>query len=222
MAMSDTRWSVIHAAQRGDRAALERLCAKYRPAVVSYLSRRGLGADAEDVAQQTLVSLVDVLPKAHASAGSFRALVFAVARHERLSFLEHASAVKRGGRAVRVPLEASELAAAEPDEDFDREWLGALIRTCLERLEREQPTLYQALASTVLIERPQKDAAQAAGISPAAMRKRVWRARKQIGAILREQVEAYGVGREDVREELRYLSQLLGPLRVDEDEEAEG
>lgn len=215
MAMSDTRWSVVHAAQRGDRAALEQLCAKYRPAVLAYLSRRGLGPDAEDVAQQTLVSLVDVIPKAHASAGSFRALVFAVARHERLSFLDRANAVKRGGRARRVALEPSELAAAEPDEEFDREWLGALLRTCLERLERDQPTLYRALADTVLVERPQKEAAEAAGITPAAMRKRVWRARKQIGAILREQVEAYGVGREDVREEVRYLSQLLGPLRVD-------
>lgn len=216
--LSNTRWSVVHAAQRGDTVALERLCEKYRPPLVAYLRRCDLGDDAEDVAQEVLLALVDTLPKVHATAGRFRSLVFALARNKHLGFRERQGAAKRGGAHTRARIDLEALSAGgEPDDLFDREWLGALLHTCLERLKAEQPTLYEALAATVLAERAQSEVAEELGVTAATMRKRVWRGRKQVGAYLRELVEAYGSSRDDVTEELRYLGTLLGPLSPDAD-----
>jgi len=211
--VSTTRWSVIRAAQRGDSDALECLCSKYRPAVVAYLRRCDLGEEAEDVAQEVLMALVQTLSKAHATAGRFRALVFAVARHKHLSFRERRGAAKRGGDHAIAALDPDTLAAqGEPDDLFDREWLASLLKTCLERLRTEQPTLYAALKGTVLSERPQAQVAREEGVSAATIRKRVWRGRKQIGSYLRELVEIYALSRDDLTQELRYLTKLLGPL----------
>ena len=208
-----TRWSVIHAAQRGDDAALERLCARYRPAILAYLRRQGLSEDAEDVAQEALLALVDTLPKVDSSAGRFRSLVFAVARHKFLSFRTREGAAKRGGGQHRAAVDADTLAAqGEPDDAFDREWLASLLESCLSRLKTEQGTLFAALESTVLAGKPQVEVARAEGVDPATIRKRVWRARKLIGTYLREQVEVYALSRDDLTLELRYLVTLLGPL----------
>lgn len=210
--VSNTRWSVVRAAQEGDVQSLELLCAKYRPAVLAYLRRCDLGEEAEDVAQEALMALAQTLPKAHASAGRFRSLVFALARHKMLDFLERRSAQKRGGAATRAAVELDSLAASEPDDAFDHAWLAALVKTCLERLQQEHPLWYAALASTVLAERPQAEVAKEEGVTPATMRKRVWRGRKQIGAYLREAVDTYALSERDAAEEIRYLATLLGPL----------
>lgn len=211
--LSKTRWSVVHAAQRGDSEALEALLGKYRQAIVDYLRRCNLGPDAEDVAQEVLLTLVDLLPKVHATAGRFRSLVFAVSHRQHLAFRKRRGALRRGAHVEHVPLEAAAIAVeTEPDDLFDREWLASLLRACLERLNAEQPTLYAALQASVLAGRSQAEAARAEGVTAATMRKRVWRARKQVGAYLRELVEAYALSRDDVREELAYLSKLLGSL----------
>ncbi len=211
--VSSTRWSIVLAAQNGDTDALEDLCAKYRPVVVSYLRRCGVGEDAEDLAQESLLALVETLAKAHASAGRFRSLVYAVARHKHLDFRKHEGAKKRGGERSRSAIPLEELAVhGEGDDLFDREWLAALVKRCLTRLRDEHPTLYAALAATVLADRSQAEAARVEGVTAATIRKRVWRGRHQVGAYLRELVEAYGLSRDDIQGELRYLTSLLGPL----------
>src|SRR5262249_20128385 len=52
--LSDTRWTLVVAAQTNDIKTIKTLCKKYRPAVVAYLERRGLKSDAKNMAQKTL------------------------------------------------------------------------------------------------------------------------------------------------------------------------
>jgi len=63
--LSATRWTIVQAAQSGDEEAIRTLCEKYRPALVSYMRRRGLGEEAEDVTQEALFGLVQsaLIPK---------------------------------------------------------------------------------------------------------------------------------------------------------------
>ena len=160
MALSSTRWSILHAAQAGDGEAIASLCVKYRSAVVAYLKRRGAGEDAEDLAQEVLVGLVDYLPKAHAQAGRFRSLVFAVARNVFNHELERRGALKRGGGEAPISHpDLDQIARDEPDESFDREWLANLIGRCLERLRAEHTNYFQALQAFLIEGKPQAEVA---------------------------------------------------------------
>lgn len=213
MALSSTRWSILHAAQAGDGEAIGSLCTKYRPAVVAYLKRRGAGEDAEDLAQEVLVGLVDYLPKAHAQAGRFRSLVFAVARNVLSHELERRGAQKRGGG--ETPLshpDLDQIAREEPDEGFDREWLANLVRRCLERLRAEHANYFQALQASLLEGQPQAEVAQALGIPTNSVKKHVYRGKQKVGAYLREEVYAYSLSTREAEAELSYLTRLLGPL----------
>ena len=98
-----TRWTEIRAAQDGDTAALESFTRKYRPPVVAYLSRRGFGSEAEDLAQEVFLRFFsgDLLSRAEPSKGRFRNLILAVTRHVIGHHLEKRNAKKRGGGAVR-------------------------------------------------------------------------------------------------------------------------
>ncbi len=214
--ISSTRWSIVRAAKSGDATSLARLCEKYRPAMLAFLRRRGLGPDAEDVAQEALLALVQALPKVEPSAGRFRGLVFAVARNKLRTHVTRRAAAKRGGGDVQMGVDLEAVVSPEiPESDFDLEWIAALLKRCLTRLEEDQPQQYAALRDTLLAGRGQADAARDEGLSPATMRKRVQRGRAQIAAYLREEVKAYGRERADVREELDHLATLLGPLALE-------
>lgn len=208
--LSATRWTVVQAAQAGDEAALRALWDKYRPAVLAWLERRGLGAEAEDVAQEALLGLLrSALARAHAGAGRFRALVFAVARHQLLKHQEKAMALKRGGGRVQVVADL-EVAVEEPDEGFDREWLAALVRGGLERLAHEHPDLFEALRRFALEGQPQAEIAAALGTTSGAIKKRVFRAKRELAGYLREEVWRYSCSPREYEAELGLLSKLLG------------
>jgi RNA polymerase sigma-70 factor (ECF subfamily) len=211
--LSATRWSIVNAAQQGDVAAIRTLAEKYRPAVVAWLERRGLGADAEDLAQEALLGILGpALARADRRAGRFRGLVFAVARNIHLKHLEREGAQKRGpGRTVQLGTDHDVPdPAAPPDDEFDREWLQALVQSALARLGREHPQYLEAVRRFVLDEQPQARIAEEVGASVGAVKKLVLRGKKKLAAYLREEVWAYAASPEEYETELRLLSQLLG------------
>jgi RNA polymerase sigma factor (sigma-70 family) len=215
--LSATRWTIVQAAQSGDEAALRAVCLKYWPAVVSYLRGRGLGVEAEDVAQEALVGLLkSALRKARPGAGRFRGLVFAIARNQLAKHVERERALKRGGGKVQR-LGDVDVAAEEPDASFDREWLAALVQTGLTRLERDHPTYLEALKRCVLEEAPQAQVAKELGVTPGVVKKRVFRAKRKLTAYLREEVWSYASSPGEYESELRTLSALLG-LDLDQPE----
>lgn len=211
MSLSATHWSVVAAARAGEASALRALCEKYRPAVVSYLERRGLGAEAEDVAQEVLVALTGrALTQAASDRGRFRGLVFAIARNQLGKHLERQHAAKRGGGQVQ-PLgeREAEVAAEEPDETFDREWLAALLRAALARVEREHPPYFEALRLFFLDELPQREIADRLRVPLGVVKQRVHRGKRKLIGYLREEVWSYSATSHEYELELRLLARLL-------------
>ena len=212
--LSATRWTVVQAAKAGDADALRQLFEKYRPAVVGYLLRRGMKGEAEDVAQEVCVQLLRALEKADPKAGRFRALVFAITRNLMGKHLQKANALKRGGgKVVKLGERDVDLAAEdEPDDDFDREWLGILVRRALARLAEEHENYFTALERFLLRGQAQQKIADDLGISVGAVKKHVHRGKKKLTGYLREEVWRYATSVNDYEMELRTLSKLLGGL----------
>ncbi len=204
-----TRWTIVQAAQAGDQDALRAICEKYGPVVVSYLRRRGLGDDAEDVAQETLLALTrSALERARSGEGPFRALVFAIARNQLLRHLERQGALKRGAGRVE-PLGDRDAATVAPDAEFDREWLGALVGRALGRLGVEHPDCLRALQRSVLDGASQATVAQELGVTVEQVKKLVFRARRRVAANLRAEVFSYASDSSDFAEELASLARFL-------------
>lgn len=211
--LSNTRWSMLRAAKAGDADSLRSLCTKYRPVVLGYLKRRGLQDEAEDVAQEVLLGLVEALPRVDPSAGRFRALVFAVASNKLAEHFRRRGAQKRGGGATLLVADPDVFAGErEPEDLFDWEWIEALVQRCLGRLRDEHPDQYGALKAFVLDGRPQVDIAAELGVEPPTIRKRVWRGKRNVASYLRDEVESYEFSQSAVEDELRFLNGLLGPL----------
>jgi RNA polymerase sigma factor (sigma-70 family) len=208
--LSGTRWTVIVAAQTGDSEAIEALSVKYRAPVVAYLTRRGAGEDAEDLAQEVFVSLFHegALAGANSRLGRFRSLVYAVTRNVLGHFLERASAHKRG--AGRVEPLSADVAAPTPDDDFDTEWLGHLLEAALERLEREHAIYYEALHAYLVEEQTVAEVGERLGLSATNVRNRVHRGRRKLIAYLRDEVLYYSTSAEDYGVELRAMARLMG------------
>lgn len=209
--LSATRWTLVQAAQKGDSEAVRALCDKYRPALVSWLEKRGVGADAEDVAQETLLALVaKALQGADARAGSFRSLVFAVARNKLLKHLEQRGAQKRGAGRVQALGELDPSAPFERDDEFDREWLANLVKRALARLGEEHASTYKVLKRFVVDGAPQAEIAKELGVPVDNVKKLVYRGKRKVAGYLREEVWCYATSSQDYEAELAYLSKLLG------------
>ncbi len=209
--LSATRWTLVQAAQAGDAKAIEALCGKYRPAILAWLERRGLKGDAEDVAQEALLGLVaSALQGAKAEAGSFRGLVFAVARNKLLKHLEKQGARKRGAGKVQALGELDPASPAVEDDDFDREWLSNLVKRGLARLSEEHPSTYDVLKRFVVDEKPQAEIAKELGLPVDNVKKLVYRGKRKVAGYLRDEVWSYALSKKDYDAEIAYLSKLLG------------
>jgi RNA polymerase sigma-70 factor (ECF subfamily) len=125
---------LIHAAQRGDREAMNTLLAPWNDRIFGFL----LGclrhhADAEDAAQETFIRIVRGLPK-YEHRGQFRAWVFQIARNQ--AALTAQRRQRTGDREMTIEPPLLEAMPAEADEAPDY----APVRAALERLpetERE-------------------------------------------------------------------------------------
>lgn len=206
---------MIDAARGGDAAAQEELHDRYRGVVVAFLRRRGLEADAEDVAQEVFVRLFQrgVLARADPGRGSFRALLLAVTRHTLSDHLDARAARKRGGGAAPVPLDDVEPPAPDEQTEFDREWLLAVLEAALARLRREHPNYHAAVKAHLLEGQPQAQVAAAAGLRPGDVRNHLHRGRRKLMDYVREEAWRTSAGPDDHATELEYLARLCASAR---------
>ncbi|MBL4847727.1 MAG: sigma-70 family RNA polymerase sigma factor [Planctomycetes bacterium] len=210
MRLSATSWTIVQAAQAGDEEAIRSLCEKYRPALVSYMRRRGLGEEAEDVTQEALFGLVQgALASADGARGRFRALVFAIGRNHLAKFHERGAAAKRGKGRVH-PIGDQDFVASGPSGDFDREWLAAIVQNCLQRLRGANEDYYDALRLFALEGLPQAEIARRLDVRVGVVKKRVFRGKRKLADFLREEVWRYSASPDEYEVELRYLSGFLG------------
>ena len=205
-----TLWTVIRGADRGEETALREFALKYRGPIVAYIARRGLPNDAEDLAQEVFLRLLQdrVLAKADPSQGRFRSLLLAVTRHVIGNFRERESAQKRGGGQVGS-LGDLDVSREEPDEHFDREWVSHLVEVALARLGREHPEYHQALQRSALDGTSCAEIARSLGKSEGDIHNWIHRGKKKLVDYLRDQVQEYSLSRQDYDEELKYLSKFF-------------
>lgn len=153
MSYPSTRWSQVVEAT-GDspaaRAALAWLCERYWDCLQAHARRRGLRSeDAEDLTQDFLLALIrgEILPRADPARGRFRTFLLACLDHHLLRARERRQALKRGGGAAQVSLEA-ELVAAPPEATaFDRDWAEQVVRRARESVQaQEEPLRWQVLS----------------------------------------------------------------------------
>jgi RNA polymerase sigma-70 factor, ECF subfamily len=145
---------------------------RYRPVVVAFARRLQLShADAEEVAQETLVRFVEEYRagRYERGRGRLRSWVFGMARARAADF-------KR--RALRRREERGESALEEVASDveleglFEEEWHRALLRDALAELRngtRTDPQSIRALEMLALEQKPAAEIAAALGMTPNAV-----------------------------------------------------
>lgn len=229
-----TRWSmVVEAADSGlgpaSHRALSELCQTYWFPVYVYLRRKGYdNANAEDLTQGFFAHLLEKKRYAHANPerGRFRAFLMTALKHFVLNAYQREQALKRGGGARLVELDAGKGEARyalvsdkalDPSCVFDREWAETVVRTTLERLHAEyaetgREPLFNHLRHCIVSpgqQGSQAELAHALGTTEAAVKAALQRLRKRFRWLLRHEIAQTTATPDDVDDEIRYLLDCL-------------
>ncbi len=152
MRFATTRWSLVLAAgagssERADRALAE-LCADYWHPLYAYVRRRGYDPDdACDLTQAFFARLIEQRSIAAADPvrGRFRSFLLTSMKNFLASEWRRESAVKRGGGADVVSIDATDAESrylvepadnCTPEAEYDRRWAIALIRRAVDDVRR--------------------------------------------------------------------------------------
>ena len=209
MRFPNTRWTMVDAAQQGDREALNALLVRYQAPLLAYLRGRGLGSEAEDVLQEVLLTFSgEVLGEVDPAVGRLRDLLRGVARNLANSHLRRGSAQKRGGGRQRVDLDFAQ-EDAHAGEVYDREWLTQLVQLGLARLKEEHPSYYDALRRFLFEQQSYSDVAVSLERSPQEVKNQIYRGRKKLAAYIEEEVSRYELSTRHHATELAFLNRLL-------------
>ncbi len=140
----DTCWSVLRAATGGDEAARSFFAHNYMGPVRQYLMHRWRGSnirvDLDDAVQEVFVECIKpggALERADPERGSFRGLLYGVARNTARRFEE--GAAKRRHLDPDDSVYLDELPAQEEalSRIFDRAWAQSLVREAVLRYSSE-------------------------------------------------------------------------------------
>lgn len=167
----------------GNARALELLYERHRGPVLSFLTRlMGDAAEAEDAYVETWACVARALPRYEAQ-GKFKSFLFTVARREALHILERRanrdSRQALGGEALDT--ERVRASGDDPEARTDRRELGRRLEEALGGLTEELRTcflLYHDQGLTV------PEVAEATGLSPATVKRRIGKARTLLAARL--------------------------------------
>ena len=148
-----THWSVVITAGHSDttraRDALGRLCQTYWHPLYAYVRRLGHSPhDAQDLTQEFFARLLgkNYLAGADESKGRFRSFLLASLKHFLANEWDKASAQKRGGGQIPIPIDfgtAETSCGFEPADNttaekvFERRWALTLLAQVLRRLREE-------------------------------------------------------------------------------------
>lgn len=211
-----TVWADIDRARKGDRTALNRLLATYRPPLLRFLRRSGLSdADAEDLAQEVLIEIVykDLLRKAAPEEGRFRNLLLGVTRQFLRSHFRRERRWRRNRDVARPSPDAEE-------EAFESIWVRHVLLRALKRLEGESQELgnrqHEIVRLAILENASYSEVAHHLNLDLTVVRNALHRGRRKLMAHLRQEVAAYAGKGPALEAELRFVFGLLG-LSLDPD-----
>ena len=228
-----THWSVVRLAGQTalpeSTAALEQLCRAYWPPVYFFARRKGHGdADAKDLAQQFFARLLarNDFAGLDAAKGKFRTFLLAAFTHFLANEHDRASALKRGGGQVALPLDdltdqqLAQFSCAgqvAPGKLFDRNWALAVLTQSLARLKTEMAEAGKApqfglLKSFLTVEGNAADyaaVAQQLGVAPGSVPVLVHRLRQRYRETVRAELAQTVASPTDLEEEMRHLFAVL-------------
>ena len=233
-----TRWSVVLAAQDkaspGSAAALETLCRAYWYPLYAFVRQRGHSPhDAQDLTQEFIARLLekDYLKTAAPEKGRFRTFLRVVLKRFLANEWDRASAQKRGGGQMHVPLDTEagesryqiehqgESSSGGNDETiYDRRWALALLDQTMAWLREEfvlasKAGAFEEMKQFLAAERgaiPYGEIAARLGMTEGAARVAVHRLRKRFREIFREEIAHTVASPEEFEDEVRHLMAALG------------
>jgi RNA polymerase sigma-70 factor (ECF subfamily) len=211
------------------REALATLCETYWYPLYAYVRRWGYDAEqAQDLTQEFFARLLEkgFLRDADPARGRFRSFLLASLKHFLSNERDRVNAVKRGGRAVLVPLEVETAEgrysreppdAETPETVYERRWATTLLDRALNRLRaefeaQEKLELFTRLEGhlTGAVEAlPYASLATALAMSEGAIKVAVHRLRRRYGALLREEISETVADPRQVDDEIRELFRAL-------------
>jgi RNA polymerase sigma factor (sigma-70 family) len=223
-----THWSVVLAAGQSTDAqaseALEQLCRAYWYPLYAYVRREGSSAaDAQDLTQEFFARLLEkhYLAQVERQKGKFRSFLLAALRHFLADQRDRARAVKRGGGADCLSLDAQsaeERYRLEPVDRmdagkiFERRWAMTLLDRALIRLRDEniasgKTELFERLKEFVAGESDIScgEAATQLGLTESAVKSALHRLRQRYRELVREEVAHTVDDPAEIDAELRYL-----------------
>lgn len=196
--MEWTTTSTILASLRDfdNQDAWQRFVDRFRKPVIGFARRLGFdGADAEDIAQETLAAFAGAFRDGRydRERGRLSHWLFGIAyRH----ILRERQRQARAGAHVSVPSEGSAFWSAMADEraatdTWDAEWERSLWKACAERARCEfESTTFRAFELVVVDDRPPAVAARELGLTVKAVYNAKHRVLKRIRAIRAELEDA--------------------------------
>lgn len=228
--LSATDWSVIRNAGNGSaasRAALERLCVKYCPALYAFARRDGLIDDAAQDAVQDFVARLlekEYLTDADRDRGKFRSFLLTAFKRFLQNERKAQGRQKRGGDRTHLSLDVLESGAGEfwratelsPQEVYERCWAQTTLDRSMSRLAEDMERvgkgeLFQSLAPKVQGEggEPYQRIAERHGVSEGVVKVTVHRMRRRFREILRSEIADTVEDIGSIDDEIRHFISLF-------------
>lgn len=227
-----THWELVARVREGGelrRAALEELCALYWYPIYAFLRREGrTKQDAEDLTQGFFVKVLadETLEAAEVGKGRLRTFLLQVLKRHVADRARHDTALKRGGPARPLSLEAQTAEAryaAEPVDGLDPEtiylrgWCGQILHTARERLREPfvrtgQAELFETLTAfldTGDAQTPYSTLSARTGLTEIALRMHVFRLRQKHRALIKEEIGQTVSTPEELEAELKWFTTML-------------
>ena len=221
---TQTMWSMIADAKRGDKEAVESILERYRPPLLAFIQNSGFErSDAEDIVQEVFEVVLrdELLAKADRARGKFRSLLLAVVRHTIAGTLRARSRQKRGGGARILSLNTDtdgmsieqHLAAPEDHEPFDMLWVENVVRLAMSRLSAtsKQNDLPYLEALLLLTEEGLDYAtiAERLSVKPSDVKNYVFQARRLLKQNVLNEIASYSSSEGEYEAEVAYLMKFL-------------
>ena len=226
-----TRWSLVLSVGRegaASRDALETLCRLYRPPIYAYIRGKGYPpADADDLVQGFFASLLRgrTVERADPGRGRFRSYMLGALKRFMAAQLQRAHALKRGGGARPLSLEADAPGGAgpidppagrSPEDVFDREWALRVLDLALAELRAEygdaKRDLFDALIGSLDggdSELSYRELGERLGMTEGAVKVAAHRMRRRYRERVRQQIMNTVASPEQVDDEIRDLFTAL-------------
>lgn len=228
-----TPWSLILAAKTDEskesQEALAELCQMYWYPLYAYVRRRGHTREvAEDITQGFFTQMIEreFLQFVDRTRGRFRSYLLTSLKHHMANDWHRKQAVKRGGAAFHVSLDADGAEAlygastdgpATPEALFDRDWARTVLASALtdvseDYAHRGEAALFDALKPYMTGDEdgtPYSQVAERLGMSEPAVKTAVHRLRRRLGQAIHARIAETLADAGQIEEEMKYLLQIL-------------